>query len=70
MAVGDENVRPAVEIVVEEKAAKAESEKGSAADFGLSGASSTKQSLAFVVIQAEHLMEKLVMSTLGAPEWS
>src|SRR6266404_1438052 len=50
MAVGNENVGPAIEIVVEEKTAEAKSEQGSAADFR-ARSFVDKESFAIVVIK-------------------
>ncbi len=58
VAVGDEDVRPAVEIVVEEKTAEAEREQGSATDIGARGFVD-EEAFAFVVIERNHLIGKI-----------
>ncbi len=58
MAVGNENVGPAIEIVVEEKTAEAKSEQGSAADFGARSLVN-EESFAFVVIERKHLIREV-----------
>src|SRR6266700_1719823 len=58
VAVGYKNIGPAVEIVIEKKAAKAESEQGSAADFR-ARSFVNEESFSFVVIEREHLVRKI-----------
>src|SRR4029077_21083782 len=58
MAVGNENVGPAIEIVVEEKTAEAKSEQGSAADFG-ARSFVDKESFSFVAIERKHLIREI-----------
>src|SRR5207244_12717740 len=58
MAVGNENVGPAIKIVVEEETAEAESEQGSAADFR-ARSFIDEESFSFVVIKREHLVRKI-----------
>src|SRR5437764_5919887 len=58
VAIGNENVGPAVQIVVEEKTAKAESEQGSAADFRARGFVD-EESFPFVVVEREHLVREI-----------
>src|SRR5258708_6122545 len=58
VAVRDQDVGPAIEIVIEEKAAEAESEQGSAADLR-AWSFVDEESLTFVVIEREHLVRKI-----------
>src|SRR6267154_2508793 len=58
VAIGHENVGPAVEIVSEEKTAEAESEQGSAADFR-ARSFVDEESFSFVVIEREHLVREI-----------
>ena len=58
VAVGDVDVGPAVEIVVEEEAAEAQREKGGAAYFRVRGFVD-EEAVAFVVIEGEHLIRKI-----------
>src|SRR5207249_10194071 len=58
MAVGNENVGPAIKIVVEEETAEAESEQGSAADFR-ARSFIDEEPFSFVVIKREHLVRKI-----------
>src|SRR5204862_5889353 len=58
MAVGNENGGPAIKIVVEEEAAEAESEQGSAADFR-ARSFIDEEPFSFVVIKREHLVRKI-----------
>src|SRR5258708_1390618 len=58
VAVRYQNVWPAIEIVVEEKASKAESKQGSAADFR-ARSFVNEEAFAFVVIEREHLVREI-----------
>ena len=58
MAVRDQNVRPAVEVIIEEEAAKAKSEQGSAPDLR-ARSFIDEESLSFIVIKREHLVRKI-----------
>src|SRR3989440_11268012 len=58
MAVGNENVGPAIKIVVEEKTAEAESEQGSAADFR-ARSFVNEEPFSFVVIERKHLVREI-----------
>src|SRR5260370_41506517 len=53
-----ENVRPAVEIIVEEKTSEAESEQGSTADFR-AGRLVNEEAFSFVVIERKHLVREI-----------
>src|ERR1700688_3406705 len=58
VAIGDEDVGPAVEVVVEEEAAEAQGEQGSATDVGARGFVH-EEAFAFVVIERNHLIGKI-----------
>src|SRR5712664_3645883 len=64
MAVGHEDVGPAVVVVVEEKAAEAEGDEGGASDFGLRGFID-EQAVAFVVIERDHLVGEVADDDAG-----
>src|SRR5579871_983813 len=55
VAVGDEDVGPAVVVVVEEEAGEAESDQGVASDFGLRSLVD-EQAVALVVVEGDHLV--------------
>ena len=57
VAVGDEDVGPAVVVVVEEEAAEAERDQRGAADFG-AWSFVDEQTVAFVVVERKHLVGK------------
>src|SRR5258707_208932 len=58
VSVGDEDVGPPVEIVVEEKAAETEGEQGRAADVGTRGFVD-EEAFAFIVVERNHLIGKI-----------
>src|SRR5580698_1481204 len=65
MSVGDEDVLPAVVIVVEEKTAEAERDQRGAADVRVRGFIH-EQPIAFVVIKRQHLIRKIRNNQTGA----
>ncbi len=65
VAVGDEDILPAVVIVVEEKAAEAERQQRRAADFR-ARSFIHKKAVAFVVVEREHLVCKICNHQAGA----
>src|SRR6266568_9368595 len=58
VAVRDENIGPAIVVVIEEEAAEAERYQRGTTDFG-AGCFVHKQAVAFVVIKREHLIGKV-----------
>src|SRR5438309_8567579 len=58
VSIGNKNVGPAIEIVVEEETAEAESEQGSAADFRARGFVD-EEAFSFVVIERKHLVREI-----------
>src|SRR5258708_30584925 len=55
VAIGDENIGPAVVVVIEEETAKTERDQGGAAHFGLRRFVD-EQAVALVVIERDHLV--------------
>ena len=70
MAVGDENIRPAIQVIIPKKTAEAQGEQGGSRPISDRGASSTKSPFAFVVIQRKHLVGEIGDQKLGVPERS
>src|SRR5271156_3573807 len=58
VAVGDKNIRPAIQIVIEEKTAEAESEQARTANAGRRGFVH-EESILLVVIKRSHLIGKI-----------
>jgi len=64
VAVGDVEIGPAVEVVVEKEAAEAESEKRGTADLG-GGRDVDKEAVALVVVEGDHLVGKIGYDEAG-----
>ena len=58
VAVRDQHIWPAVKVIIEEKAAEAESEQGSAPDLR-ARSFVDKESFSFIVIERQHLVRKI-----------
>src|SRR5437879_6231328 len=64
VAVGYEDVGPAIVVVVEEETAEAERDERRASDFGLRGFVD-EQAVAFVVVERDHLIGKVADDDAG-----
>ena len=64
VAVGDEDVGPAVVVVIEEEAAEAERHQGVAADLGLWGFVD-EEAVALVVVERDHLVGEIADNQAG-----
>src|ERR1700757_2505063 len=65
VAIGDQNVGPAVVVIIKKETAEAERDQGCTANFR-AGSFVNKKSVAFVVIQREHLVGKIADNQAGA----
>src|SRR5262249_46913262 len=58
MAIGDEDIRAAVQVIIKEEAGKAEREQAGVADFGTRRLI-YKQAIALIVIERHHLVGEI-----------